>query len=110
MTTSQELEDKIRKARLLADLQHHAGWKIIAEKLDLEIRNQITLLQEIGLPADRTEGARFRIQAMRWLLDATNLNNADQVDKWERQLAFQQKQEKMRTERGLPADLKELQR
>lgn len=109
LKTSAEIEELKRKAMVLADLATHPGWKIISDKLNAEIANQLSLLQQQGLAHDITEGIRFRITAMRWLLRSTTLATDEQFAKWDRALAFQRQQEQNRQEIGLPANLKDLQ-
>lgn len=110
MLPSEELEEKIRKARIIAQLKQSEGWKIIADKLVAEIENQRNLCTQMGVDQARTEAARYRIHAMRWMLDAVNLDSPEQVAKWEKGLAFQRQQEKMRVEQGLSPDPKDLPR
>lgn len=108
MLKSDEIQEKKRLATILADLVTHAGWKIISDKLNAEISNQVGLIQQPGLAHDVTEGIRYRIAAMRWLLKSTALATPEQYAKWDRELAFQLKQEQNRIENGLSPDLKEL--
>jgi len=55
-----------------------------------------------------TEELRYRIKMARWIMASTGLATPEQFAKWEGELAHQRKMEKMRTDVGLPADVKDL--
>jgi hypothetical protein len=108
MLKSEVAEEKIRLAKILASLEDHSGWQIIRGKLETQIDNDRKALCSLGMPHDATEQLRYRVKMAEWLLASTGLDNADQVAKWEEDLAFQKKQEKMREARGLPPDSNEI--
>lgn len=108
MLASEIAAEKIRRAKILASLEEHAGWRIIREQLEAQVEKDRNSLCLIGMPPDKTEELRYRIKMAQWVLASTGLDNAEQVAKWEEDLAFQQKMEKMRENVGLPANRKEL--
>ena len=109
MLKSEEARLKIEKARQLAQMRQTAGWTIIEEHLDAQIDMCRDKLCQRGLEHQQSEELRYQIYVMQWLLRSVHLTSPDQVAKWEGEVAFHVKQEKMREQAGLSPDLQELQ-
>ena len=101
---SDEIIRKIEQAKLLATLQDNAAWMIIKDKLSLQIANDKAALCTMGLDQTKTEELRYRIRSMEWCLRSTQLDTPEQFARWEQELAFQQKQEKIRDLAGLNSE------
>jgi len=108
MLKSEQVRQKIAQSKLLRSLEDHAGWQILVEKLRIQEQQDCEALCSLGLDADKTEHLRYRINMCRWMLRSTQLDTPEQIAKWDQDLAFQQRMEKMRVDRGLPANLKDL--
>lgn len=104
MAKSDDLIRKMEQAKLLATLQDNAAWLLIKEKLTVQIGNDKASLCQMGLDHLKTEELRYRIRAMEWCLRSTALDTAEQYAKWEQDLAFQQKMEKMHRDIGLNSE------
>ena len=108
MLKSDEIRAKIEQAQHLAHMRDTAGWRIIEERLRSQIQSCKDKLCQRGLEHQQSEELRYQIYVMQWLLRSTELTAPEQVAKWEGELAFHVKQEKMRQEAGLSPGLKEL--
>tara|TARA_R110002126_G_scaffold291760_1_gene457035 strand:- start:24994 stop:25317 length:324 start_codon:yes stop_codon:yes gene_type:complete len=99
---AEELERKMKLSVTLATLEDHPGWQMIAELLDAQIANNQEALCQPGLPSLETEALRNDVRVMRWCRSASQQASPENYAEWERALAFQRKQEKMRSDGGLP--------
>jgi len=105
---SDEIRLKMEQARQLAELQGSAGWSIIEQRVSAQIDSCREKLCQRGLDHQQTEELRYQIYVMQWLLRSVKLTRPEQFAKWEGELAFHVKQEKMREQAGLPANAQEL--
>tara|TARA_R100001510_G_scaffold48664_1_gene46559 strand:- start:892 stop:1236 length:345 start_codon:yes stop_codon:yes gene_type:complete len=105
---SEETRLKIQQAGQLAAMQQTAGWKIIEERLRAQVQSCKDRLCQRGLEHQQSEELRYQIYVMQWLLRSVRLTEPEQLAKWEGELAFHAKQEKMREQAGLSPDLREL--
>jgi hypothetical protein len=105
---SEETRLKIEQAGQLAAMKETAGWRIIGERLSSQIQSCKDKLCQRGLEHQQSEELRYQIYVMQWLLRSVDLGGAEQVSKWEGELAFQVKQERMRQQAGLSPGLQEL--
>ena len=108
MLKSDETRLKIEQAGQLSAMKETAGWRIIEERLRAQVQSCKDRLCQRGLEHTQSEELRYQIYVMQWLLRSVQLTAPDQVSKWEGELAFHVKQEKMRQQAGLSPDLQEL--
>jgi hypothetical protein len=108
MLKSEEARRKIEQASHLAEMKHTAGWRIIEAKLRAQIDACQRKLCQRGLDHQSTEELRYQMYVMQWLLRSVDLVSPEQVAKWEGEVAFHVKQEKMREHAGLSPGLQEL--
>jgi hypothetical protein len=108
MLRSDEIRLKMQQAQQLAELKHSAGWTIIEERIESQVALCREKLCQRGLDHQQTEELRYQIYVMQWLLRSVELARPEQFAKWEGELAFHVKQEKMREQAGLPANAQEL--
>jgi len=105
---SDDIRQKIEQAKLLAQLEEHPAWRIIADKIDALVAARRDALCQIGLDADKTAQYRYELAILSWLRKSTRLTTEAQLAKWDQALAFNERMEKMRRDMGLPDDPKEL--
>lgn len=100
--TREQLDQKIADAKTLSELAIHPGWQVICRHVEARMAWISQAILSTELEHEKTQQLRFQHDILRWLLAATTQNSPEQVAKWEEQLAFQEKRDSMREQRGLP--------
>jgi len=108
MLKSESCALKIQQAKLLQSLDQHEGWRIIADKIQLMVDGEKSAILDQSLDHEATQRKRCRIEILQWVLDAPGLNNEKQIRKWEADMTFHRKNEKMRDDAGLPKSRQEM--
>jgi len=104
MSTAAEIEERIRRSKMLATLEDHPGWQLIVTLLDAQIANNREALCQIGVNQTATEALRNDIRVMRWCRAGSLQATPELYAQWAKDLAFQRKKEKMREDLGFLQD------